>query len=220
MVFLSNFTYIWIPPDQLKCFIYFLSNFLFFCFSLRWKPQNVTSLITSLREQNNFLTESLSDMSGKGCQLMVSPSRVSPPLKMTRGHQSQYIRMPAASPDLVSLGSSLGRPEEVKAGNGNSFTAGKQNGSHVVLPALSLRRQVLINGKHLSGPTASLATRQPLSTTAPKLSRLLPPDNRSRGKYSWNLTQVELDSFESLDQGSAIFITERAMKVNFWLTIT
>ncbi|XP_024155379.1 zinc finger protein GLIS3 [Oryzias melastigma] len=119
-------------------------------------------------------------MSGKGCQLMVSPSRVSPPLKMTRGHQSQYIRMPAASPDLVSLGSSLGRPEEVKAGNGNSFTAGKQNGSHVVLPALSLRRQVLINGKHLSGPTASLAARQPLSTTTPKLSRLLPPDNRSR----------------------------------------
>uniref|UniRef100_A0A8C8DJF3 Transcription factor IIIA n=1 Tax=Oryzias sinensis TaxID=183150 RepID=A0A8C8DJF3_9TELE len=113
-------------------------------------------------------------MSGKGCQLMVSPSRVSPPLKMTRGHQSHYIRIPTASDDLVSLCSSLGRSEEVKTGNGNSFTAGKQNGSHVVLPALSLRRQVLINGKHLSGSTASLASRQP------KLTRLLPPGNRSR----------------------------------------
>ncbi|XP_035524450.1 zinc finger protein GLIS3 isoform X2 [Morone saxatilis] len=93
-------------------------------------------------------------MSGKGCQLLVSPCSVSPSLSMIRGHQSQSIRMPMSSPQRPNLSPSTGM-EKVKRGAFHSFASGKQSGSHVVLPTLSLRRQVLTNGKHLNISTAS-----------------------------------------------------------------
>lgn len=99
--------------------------------------------------------ESASAMSGKGCQLMVSPCSVSPSLSMIRGHtQSQSIRIPVSSPQRANLSPSSGM-EKVKRGAIHSFASGKQGGSHVVLPTLSLRRQVLTNGKHLNMPAAS-----------------------------------------------------------------
>ncbi|KAM7368987.1 hypothetical protein PAMP_013287 [Pampus punctatissimus] len=93
-------------------------------------------------------------MSGKGCQLLVSPCSVSPSLSMIRGHQSQSIRIPMSSPQRANLSPSSGM-EKVKRGTIHSLASGKHNESHVVLPTLSLRRQVLINGKHLTIPTPS-----------------------------------------------------------------
>lgn len=92
------------------------------------------------------------DMSGKGCQLLVSPCNVCPSLSMIKGHQSQSIR--TSSPQGAHLSSCSGM-EKVKKQVTRSFTSEKQGGSHVVLPSLSLRRQVLTNGKHLKMPTPS-----------------------------------------------------------------
>ncbi|XP_041667460.1 zinc finger protein GLIS3 isoform X2 [Cheilinus undulatus] len=94
-------------------------------------------------------------MSGQGCQLLVSPS-----LSVMRGHQSQSIRMPMASPQRASFSSSSGMGK-VKKGTIHSFTSGKQGTSHVVLPALSLHRQVLTNGTHPNVQTASLHKQGP-----------------------------------------------------------
>ncbi|XP_010785502.1 zinc finger protein GLIS3 isoform X2 [Notothenia coriiceps] len=93
-------------------------------------------------------------MSGKGCQLLVSPCSVSPSLSMIRGHQSKSIRIPMSSPQWDNLSPSWSM-DRVKIGDFHSFAPGKQSESHVVLPSLSLRRQVLTNGKHLNTSTAS-----------------------------------------------------------------
>uniref|UniRef100_A0A3Q1ETN7 Transcription factor IIIA n=1 Tax=Acanthochromis polyacanthus TaxID=80966 RepID=A0A3Q1ETN7_9TELE len=104
-------------------------------------------------------------MSGKGCQLLVSPCSVSPSLSMIRGHQSQSIRMPLSSPQRTNLSVSSGRMDKAKRGAIHDLTAGKQSGNHVVLPNLSLRRRVLTNGKHLSMSTASPAAHHPHNAT-------------------------------------------------------
>ncbi|XP_070781138.1 zinc finger protein GLIS3 [Enoplosus armatus] len=102
-------------------------------------------------------------MSGQGCQLLVSPCSVSPSsLSMIRGHQSQSIRIPMSSPQRANLSPSSGM-EKVKRGAVHSFASGKQSGSHVVLPTLSLRRQVLTNGKHLN--MQQVPTHHPPTTT-------------------------------------------------------
>ncbi|XP_039636088.1 zinc finger protein GLIS3 isoform X1 [Perca fluviatilis] len=93
-------------------------------------------------------------MSGKGCQLLVSPCSVSPSLSMIRGHQSQSIRIPMSFPQRADLSPSSSM-EKVKRGAMQSFASEKQSGSHVVLPTLSLRRQVLTNGKHINISTES-----------------------------------------------------------------
>ncbi|KAM9841667.1 zinc finger protein GLIS3 [Aulostomus maculatus] len=108
-------------------------------------------------------------MSGKGCQLLVSPCSVSPSL--LRGHESQSIRIPMSSPQH----SPSSGTEKVKRGSVHSLTSGKQSGSHIVLPTLSLRRKVLTNGKHLAKPTASpyqqAPAHHPTSTTATTLTQ-------------------------------------------------
>ncbi|XP_077943933.1 zinc finger protein GLIS3 isoform X1 [Gasterosteus aculeatus] len=92
-------------------------------------------------------------MSGKGCQLLVSPCSVSPSLSMIRGHQSPSIRIPMASPQQAKF-SSYSDMGKVKRGAIHSVVSGKQSEGHVVLPALSLRRQVLTNGTHQSVSSA------------------------------------------------------------------
>ncbi|XP_040013601.1 zinc finger protein GLIS3 isoform X2 [Xiphias gladius] len=99
-------------------------------------------------------------MSGKGCQLLVSPCNVSPSLSMIRGHQSQSIRIPMSPPPRANLSPPSGM-EKVKTGAIHSLASGKHSGGHVVLPTLSLRRQVLTNGKHLNMPTAPLQQQVP-----------------------------------------------------------
>ncbi|KAF3702030.1 Zinc finger protein GLIS3 GLI-similar 3 Zinc finger protein 515 [Channa argus] len=96
-------------------------------------------------------------MSGKGCQLVVSPS-----LSMIREHQPQSIRIPMSSPQRVNLSPSLGT-ERAKRGAVSSSFSEKLNGSHAVLPSLSLRRQVLTNGKQLTITTASQHQQVPSS---------------------------------------------------------
>ncbi|XP_074474197.1 zinc finger protein GLIS3 isoform X1 [Sebastes fasciatus] len=99
-----------------------------------------------------------SAMSGKGCQLLVSPCSVSPSLSMIRGHQPhhQSIRMPMCSPQWSDAHGPSSGVEKVKRGTVHSFApSGNQSEGHVVLPTLSLRRQVLTNGKHLNISTVS-----------------------------------------------------------------
>ncbi|GLD75418.1 zinc finger protein GLIS3-like protein [Lates japonicus] len=91
-------------------------------------------------------------MSGKSCQLLVSPCNVSPSLSM--------IRIPMSPLPRANLSPSSGM-EKVKKGAVHSIASGKQSGGHVVLPTLSLRRQVLTNGKHLNMPTESLQQHVP-----------------------------------------------------------
>lgn len=83
-------------------------------------------------------------MSGKACQLLVSPSAVNPSLgHMIKGHQTQT----AEDGDELSSSSSM---ERVKKHHQTFVGNQMQSRSHLVLPALSLRRQVLTNGKHIT----------------------------------------------------------------------
>ncbi|XP_077479689.1 zinc finger protein GLIS3 [Stigmatopora argus] len=82
-------------------------------------------------------------MSGKGCQILVSPCGLSPPLCRMRGHQSQAIKVPGTSPQLGGL--------YFSGADGR-----KQNAGHQALPSLSLRRKVLTNGKRDVKPTTLL----------------------------------------------------------------
>ncbi|XP_026153480.1 zinc finger protein GLIS3 isoform X3 [Mastacembelus armatus] len=109
-------------------------------------------------------------MSGKGCQLLVSPCSVSPSVSMIRGHQSGSIRIPMSSPHQANLSPSSGI-EKVKRGAIHSSASGKQSRSHDVLPTLSLRRQVLTSGKQLTtaSPHQQVSDHQPNTTMAPTI---------------------------------------------------
>ncbi|XP_051907454.1 zinc finger protein GLIS3 isoform X2 [Hippocampus zosterae] len=85
-------------------------------------------------------------MSGKGCQLLVSPCGMSPSLGKIRGHQSQVVKVPVAFPPRGSFPFS----------GANKVSSGKQNGGPVTLPSLSLHRKVLTNGKRDVKPAVSL----------------------------------------------------------------
>lgn len=93
-----------------------------------------------------------SDMSGKGCQLLVSPCNMSPSLGIIKGHQPQSIRI---SPPQWANPSPCSGMENVRKRVTHSFASVKQGRSQVVLPTLSLCRQVLTNGKHPNMPTRS-----------------------------------------------------------------
>lgn len=100
-------------------------------------------------------------MSGKGCQLLVSPSAVTPSLgHMIKGHQTQTTE----DSDELSSRSSM---ERVKQHVHQTFVGSKrQSRSHLVLPALSLRRQVLTNGKHISVESQCPVSQQHSSVSA------------------------------------------------------
>lgn len=152
-------------------------------------------------------------MSGKGCQLLVSPCSVSPSLSVIRGHQSQSIRMPVSSSQQSNLSSSSGRMQKVKRGTVHSFASEKQSESHVVLPSLSLRRQVLTNGKHLNMPSGSPhqqpPTQHPINTKGgttiqTRLSDSFKGKNKKNKKVYSALTnplvwgKVRLSSFKTV----------------------
>lgn len=69
-----------------------------------------------------------------------------------------------SSPQRANLSPSSGM-EKVKRGTIHSLASGKHNESHVVLPTLSLRKQVLINGKHLSMPSPTPHQQVPPTAT-------------------------------------------------------
>ncbi|XP_029024075.1 zinc finger protein GLIS3 isoform X2 [Betta splendens] len=111
-------------------------------------------------------------MSGRGCQLLVSPCGVSPSLGMIREHQPPSLGArlsPSSGMDKVQ------RP----------FASGKQSGSHVALPTLSLRRQVLTSGKQPPAPTASAGPRAaaslPPGSAAAVRAGLGPSSNSYKG---------------------------------------
>lgn len=77
-------------------------------------------------------------MTGRGCQLLVSPCNVSPSMSMMGGRR--------AAPQRANPGSCVNTDKMKKRVNG-SFASESLHGSLVVLPSLCLRRQVLTNGK-------------------------------------------------------------------------
>ncbi|KAM3600120.1 uncharacterized protein V6R79_018094 [Siganus canaliculatus] len=93
-------------------------------------------------------------MSGKSCQLLVSPCNMSPSLNIIRGHQPQSIKIPMSSPQLASFTPSSSMDKGKRQAT-NSFVSGKQGSSQIVLPNLSLRRQVLTHRKQLNRATSS-----------------------------------------------------------------
>lgn len=137
-----------------------------------------------------------STMSGKGCQLLVSPCSVSPSLSMIREHQPQSIRIPMSSPQRGNLSPSSGM-DKVKRGPVHSGTSGKQTGSHVGLPTLSLRRQVLTSGKQLTmspaSPTLQVpAPHPPTSTVTTTVQTGLSSSNNSfKGSFKGKKKKVE-----------------------------
>ncbi|KAM4719243.1 zinc finger protein GLIS3 [Anableps anableps] len=119
-------------------------------------------------------------MSGKGCQLLVSPCSVSPSLNTIRGHHSQTIGIPVSSSEVSQDGfrSSTSKTEKTKSRSNHPLAFGKQNEGHVILPNLSLRRKVLTNGKHLAVPSGNpmqipTFTLQNTTTTTARNAKLL-----------------------------------------------
>lgn len=101
---------------------------------------------------------------------MVSPSAVTPSLgHIMKGHQAQTTE---ASDELNSCGSM----DRVKKHVHQTFVNSKrQSRSHVVLPALSLRRQVLTSGKHINTESQCPASQQhsSLSTVSAQIGHHL-----------------------------------------------
>ncbi|XP_042364950.1 zinc finger protein GLIS3 isoform X2 [Plectropomus leopardus] len=143
-------------------------------------------------------------MSGKGCQLLVSPCSVSPSLSMIRGHQPQSIRMPMSSPQWSDFSPSSSM-EKVKREAIHSFASGKQSGSHVVLPSLSLRRQVLTNGKHLNITTVS--PHQQLPTHHPTTKTVTLPTGRCSSNNSFKGCSASGPTIEVFGQPAAANLT-------------
>ncbi|XP_056146960.1 zinc finger protein GLIS3 [Lampris incognitus] len=129
-------------------------------------------------------------MNGKGCQLLVSPCSVSPSLSMITRHQSPSIRIPMRT-NLSPQGPnvrSLPGVDKARGGAIKPFTCGNPSGNPVILPALSLCRQVLTNGKQLTvsspssshqGPSPNLST---TTVTSAIRTGLCPSNSSFKGK--------------------------------------
>uniref|UniRef100_A0A8C7RSQ7 GLIS family zinc finger 3 n=1 Tax=Oncorhynchus mykiss TaxID=8022 RepID=A0A8C7RSQ7_ONCMY len=155
-------------------------------------------------------------MNGKGCHLLVSPSGVPPSLGMITGQQAPSIRMPmrtTLSPGFCAtlspspVGSSWGRGGGVHHSQVplSSGTNSGNSGSSVLLPALSLRRQMLTNGKQPNVSSVSQMSRQQV----PAL-QLPPIMNLSLPGYS-----VSGPSMQVLGQpaGANLWVTSSPMVV-------
>ncbi|XP_020780964.1 zinc finger protein GLIS3 isoform X2 [Boleophthalmus pectinirostris] len=90
-------------------------------------------------------------MSGQGCQLLISPCNVSPSISLIKGHQSQTIRFPITSQRTSQSPNSS--TDKLHKLSGNSATTVQ---SHTPLSSLSLRRQVLTNGRNAAVPHTSV----------------------------------------------------------------
>ena len=155
-------------------------------------------------------------MSGKGCQLLVSPCSVSSSLSVIRGHQSQSIRIPVSSPQQSNLSPSSGM-EKVKRGTVHSLASGKHSENHAVLPALSLHRQVLINGKHLTMPTPSqyqqVPTLHPPTTTVTTTIQtgLCSSNNSFKGKNKGQQRLQISNQPRACEQNARVTLLSRAV---------
>ncbi|MCJ8742269.1 hypothetical protein PDJAM_G00080120 [Pangasius djambal] len=83
----------------------------------------------------------LREMNGKGCNLLVSPTSMPKSLGTITGQQVPHIRVHAGSSHSSSH-------QRTQCPGSEMGTGAVAPGSTVLLPALSLRRQVLTNGKH------------------------------------------------------------------------
>ncbi|KAK5852071.1 hypothetical protein PBY51_023575 [Eleginops maclovinus] len=145
-------------------------------------------------------------MSGKGCQLLVSPCSVSPSMSMIRGHQSKSIKIPMSSPHRDNLSPSS-KMDRVKRGDFHSFNPGKQSESHVVLPSLSLRRQVLTNGKHINISTSSPHQQVPTHHPSTKTGANPMQTGRCSSNHSFKGCSVSGPTMEVFGQPAAANLT-------------
>lgn len=88
-------------------------------------------------------------MSGRGCQILLSPCNMSPSMSVMGGHR--------LSPQRANLGCCVDA-DKVRKRVERSFASESQN---VVLPSLCLRRQVLTTGKDLNVPARPLHKQVP-----------------------------------------------------------
>lgn len=86
----------------------------------------------------------------------MSPCNMSPSMSMMGGQRS--------SPQRANLGSCAGA-DRMNSWVQRSLAPESQSGSHVVLPSLCLRRQVLTNGKDRNVPAQPPLKRHPGPTT-------------------------------------------------------
>ncbi|XP_062870425.1 zinc finger protein GLIS3 [Trichomycterus rosablanca] len=116
-------------------------------------------------------------MNGKGCNLslLVSPSSVPQSLGTISGQQVSHLRGHAGN-SWSSLNHGISSPRS-KTGNGvgHGSVAPESKGT---LPALSLRRQVLTNGKHQGTFSVSQSPWQQMSSVP------VPPSHSSRGRLN------------------------------------
>lgn len=125
-------------------------------------------------------------MSGKGCQLLVSPCAVTPSL----GHMIKGQQAPIG--EASDGRSSPGSVERVKKRAQQAFVGcERQSRSHVVLPALSLRRQVLTNGKHVNVESQCPPPQQrsPAPTVSAQMGHCL--SDTLQGKKKKSLEEIE-----------------------------
>lgn len=125
-------------------------------------------------------------MNGKGCNLMVSPSSMAqvPQLRIHTGHSSS----PSLHPDTTS-------------------------GNSALLPALSLRRQVLTNGK-LGFPQSSRHQAPSLSLPASSSKQSVRPsctDNGTKGnKTRINISGLNVLPCHGLKVWKLVYLTVQA----------
>lgn len=124
------------------------------------------------------------EMNGKGCNLLVSPTSMPKSLGAITGQQVSHIR--------VHAGNSRSSLHQESPCPGSGMTRAVAPGSTVLLPALSLRRQVLTNGKHpetFSIPQSSWpqASSLPVSSGNSNNARLNGLQSGAKGKKNEKL---------------------------------
>lgn len=114
----------------------------------------------------------LKEMNGKGCNLLVSPTSMPKSLGAITGQQVPPIR--------VHAGSSRASSQQRTPCPGSEM--GTSTGSTMFLPTLSLRRQVLTNGKHHGTFSVPQVSSLPVSPSNSNTARLNGLQSGIKGK--------------------------------------
>ncbi|GAA6107665.1 zinc finger protein GLIS3 [Tachysurus ichikawai] len=143
-------------------------------------------------------------MNGKGCNLLVSPTSMQKSLGTTTGQQVPHIRVHASSSSQ----------QRTPCPGSEMCTGAVTPGSTVFLPALSLHRQVLTNGKHhgtFRVPQSSWqqVSSLPVPTGSSNTARLNGSQSVNKGSHSLGTSRKLLSEYGR----SNLQVTSSAMVV-------
>lgn len=127
----------------------------------------------------------LREMNGKGCNLLVSPTSMPKSLGAITGQQVPHIQVHAGSSRCSSH-------QGISSPASGMGTGAGTPGSTELLPALSLRRQVLTNGKHHG--TFSI----PQSSWQQVSSFPVPPGNSNAAKSNGSQSGVRGNKLKNI----------------------